>query len=1111
MILFHRLAPWIGLSITIAVLDLLLPPWFALCLLQVGLQFAAFRSLAAHRMFPLTISLVVCTILPGFIRTAASFDNVGFIDSGLPWFWTVPVRAWVVIALGGGLLYQSDQLRNRKRRLQLRRQLQRKVRRRSLQISRINNALRREVSRRQATQQRLTRTESHLQSLAHRMQLQVLRKDHEGVITYANDAFCRNIGRSIDEVIGCTDSDLYPRETAQRYRADDLQVMASGIPVDHVEPHPIANGKTSWVQVFKAPDYNEANECIGIQMVFWDVTETYRRTAELKRSEARKRAIFDAAREAILLVDNQGRIVEANPSAESLFCSGSGSIAGCLIETVAQPIGQSSAVDEESAGETKLPAETAGEPLPLDWKHLPTSERREFRVRRHDKTVFPAEVSVHPIPLENSQGVAVFVRDVTLRHQTLQVLQEAKRVAEMASRSKSEFMASVSHEIRTPLGGITGSADLLSRMELPARAHQYVKMIRNSAELLTGVIGDILDFASMEAGKLQIDPVPIDLHDCVGEAFRLLATRAAGKDLELILSIAPDTPRAVLADPQRLRQIVINLAGNAIKFTPTGYVELRLSYRDQLFLIEVVDSGIGIAKELHAKVFEPFEQGDSSTTRKFGGTGLGLSISRKLAIQMGGSLELESVVGMGSTFRCSLPLPVVDSPDTKRALLQNDSAETLVHLAIRHPEQRQAIHSILIAYGYHVTALGDSAGPGLWIADDTAVANRMMLDNKADTAASLTDSPLIWLARAEESEQTIPAHASAVLIKPIAPEDLLRVVKKVIGDRPAQQCLVTPAQQSLVTPAQQSLVTPAQQSLVTNAQEPLVTTAREPQTARSQPTVNGVDLGQDRESETPRDLSHARLLVVDDSEVNRTVIHDFLSLAGYSSDAVPSGAEALRRCAEQPGLYHAILMDLQMPEMDGVETMQQLRAFYESNGSSPPPVIALTAHATKEHERRCLDAGMQCFLCKPVVPEELIDAVDSVLMPPQRAPRPVKVPVAEQTIAAIPVWQTTMLRLAGGNELTMRSLAEAFCTEVPQLCDAIEQAISDENFKELRRAAHTLKSCLRYVAPASDWQVAESLELAGLNEQLSKLEQLKPQVFDIAQRWVNTVSEWLGR
>ncbi len=541
-----------------------------------------------------------------------------------------------------------------------------------------------------------------------------------------------------------------------------------------------------------------------------------------------------------------------------------------------------------------------------------------------------------------------------------------------------------------------------------------------------------------------------------------------GKKIELILSIAPYTPRAVLADPQRLRQIVINLAGNAIKFTSAGYVELRLSSRDHEIVIEVIDSGIGIAKELHAKVFEPFEQGDSSTTRKFGGTGLGLSISRKLAIQMGGSLELESVVGMGSTFRCTLPLPLIDSPDTKRELLKADSPDLAIELAIQHPEQRQAIHDTLLGYGYKIDVPGK-----LCVADDTSLAAEL-----SSVDESVHHRKLVWLAHADDSETSITAQASAVLIKPVVPDDLLRVVKNLLMGA-ANEIQPNPSSESLSVKVETSEV---------------------------EPPTRATEVGDDASESTK-----AQVLIVDDSEVNRTVIRDFLALAGYASDSATGGSEAIRKCMEQPQQYMVVLMDLQMPEMDGVETTQQLFANYQSLECPAPNVIALTAHATTEHEQRCLAAGMKHFLRKPVVPEELIDVVDSILMPQRRLASSSRVTTPIAVVPTVPHWQQTMLRLSGGNEATMRSLADAFCIEVPQLCTTIQHASQDGHLKEVRRAAHTLKSCLKYVAPASDWQIAESLELAALNEQKTEVDRLQPLAFEIANRWQNTVATWLSK
>ncbi len=1056
MIRFHTLGPWLVLSLGVAVLDMLMPQWVGLSVLQVAIQLAAFRRLAARRVVSLTVVLMLATIFPGLIRLLLGIDTVSTDGMIVPGHWFAPVRGWTVLALGVAMLLHGDQQHIRKRRLLLRQKLQRKVRRRSTQVQRINEALRREVARRQATQQRLSRTESHLQSLAARMQLQVLRKDSDGVITYANDAFCRGVGKNVDEVIGSTDADLYPASTAQKYRQDDAQVMASGVPVDHVESHPTADGQTGWVQVFKAPDYDENNDCIGIQMVFWDVTDTYRRTAELRRSEARKRALFDAAREAVLLIDDQGRIVEANPSAESILGGRPLSLPGCLLESVATPesaIGPPSEDDQTSdlASVNGSNSRAWIERAELRWQDLPTSERREMTVRRQDGTRFPAEITVHPIPLENSQGLAVFVRDVTLRHRAIRALRDAKQAAEEASRTKSEFMASVSHEIRTPLGGITGSAELLASMELPPRANQYVSMIRQSADLLSGVIGDILDFASIEAGRLQLDPMPIDLHQCVGEAFRCLATRGVGKDIELVLSVAPNVPKTVLADPQRLRQIVMNLAGNAIKFTPRGHVQLRLTMPANLVVIEVMDSGVGIAKDLQQKIFEPFEQGDSGTTRRFGGTGLGLSISDQLVRQMGGRIEVDSRSGHGSTFRVLLPLPV--TAPTPTVLRHIDEANTIA-VEIRHPVQRAAITDFLVASGYQVDRRAK-----LRIIDQTPDMRPTFSHGKKFGFSVADDDHVVWLARVDDPPLSIARPEQPVLFKPILPEELLRAI---------DQALATT-----------NSATPSLLSVASRPLEPI-----------QQPGV-----------------TKRRLLVVDDSEVNRTVIHDFLYNAGYQADVVAGGAAAI--VATGTTSYDCILMDLQMPELDGVETMQLIVRQCQHRGVEAPPVIALTAHATDEHQTRCLNAGMKSFLVKPIDPTLLIDAVDSLLGNIPDLPTSPAAFMPANHEQPVEDWQVKLLASAGGDRGTMVALAHAFVTEVPQLCRSLQSALDAGNEREARRAAHTLKSCLKYVAPQVDWQVALEIENATQVHDLECAKHLAPQAIQLGQHWTARVNELL--
>ncbi len=1105
-----RIAPWLIAASLVAIADCFAPVTWGLATLQIVICLVAVQTLSRRQVPHLLVALMVLTILPYLMR---------------PPYVVEPQRAWALLALLAAAVSHSASQRRRQRRLQIRQQLQRRVRRRALQIRRINDALRREITRRQATQQRLTRAETHLQSLAQRMQLQVIRKDVDGVITYANDAFCRGVGRSVDEVIGATDVDLYPPALADAYRLDDERVIQSGQPVDHIESHPTADGQTGWVQVFKAPEYDDQNRVIGIQIVFWDVTDSYRKTAELRRSEARKRALFDAAREAVLLVDDQGVVVEANPAAEAMLASGQGPLAGQSLDQIAVPdsslisLGEALTGEAPSANDAVSRVSVAAGPAPhpsLEWNDLPYGERREILLRPVARAKFPAEVSIHPIPLENSFGLAIFIRDVTLRHQALEALQEAKGAAEEASRIKSEFMASVSHEIRTPLGGITGSAELLCQMDLPPKARQYVEMIRHSGELLSNVIGDILDFAAIEAGRLHIAPEPTDLHRCVGEAFRSLSTRALGKDLELVLSIMPEVPRTILIDSNRLRQIIINLAGNAIKFTPAGYVLLRIGVeageiaglqtpddeatggRDRRYLrIEMIDSGIGISPERLTQIFEPFEQGESGTTRQYGGTGLGLSISDKLVRRMGGMIQVISRPGHGSTFRCFIPLHEVESPQSPPPL-NGSGAAGGVALKIRHPVQHKAIGDLLLANGYQIDPKAK-----------VRIIDQCYAKPRVPGQRGSRDGKTIWIARVDEPTLPDQDPRQPVLLKPILPDDLIQLLRNDHTD-------------TIATAA--------------TAWRPLINGGSQPPSPAPAAATQ----------EASTDRSSPMLLLVDDSPVNQAVIRDFLVGAGYQVDLAGCGQEAV--LATQLRSYACVLMDLQMPGMDGIEAMQQIVQHYREREKPPPPFIALTAHATQEHRQRCLAEGMKAFLVKPIDRKVLVETVATWLAPPPTAPErsaspedlaaPTSLanPAEAGTAEALPAgpmppevalspppdapssdapssdgsasdgspgnWQAKLFRTAGGDPATVQALVEAFLTEVPQLCQDLQTAVQNQDAVLARRTAHTLKSCLKYVAPDEDWQGPWQIETAAQQNDLQTVEQLSPAAIETAEQWV---------
>lgn len=1081
-----KLTPWLCAGVLLMVIDFITPPQWGVSALYMALVLIAFQFLARRHIPRLIVSLVALSLLPYFARLPLQFE---------------PVRLWVPLGLLAAVYYHNDSQRRRKRRLFVRKQLQRSVRRRAIQIRRINDALRREIARRQATQQRLNRTETHLQSLAERMQLQVIRKDIDGVITYANEAFCRGVGRPANEVIGSTDADLYPPAVAEAYRLDDQRVLTSGEAVDHIESHPTTDGKIGWVQVFKAPEYDDQNRIIGIQMVFWDVTDSYRKTAELRRSEARKRALFDAAREAVLLVDDQGLVVEANPAAVSMLSKDNSTLAGYRLVDIAVPESSLQGLGDEPqnllvsgnespTNERRRVSDAATRP-PLQWSDLPHGQRREIVLRLQGETNFPAEVSIHSIPLENSIGLAIFIRDVTLRHRALAALRDAKSAAEAASRIKSEFMASVSHEIRTPLGGITGSAELLSQMNLPPKAQQYVEMIRHSGEMLSRVIGDILDLASIEAGRLKINPETTDLHRCVGEAFRFLATRAMGKDVELVLDIRPNVPRQVMIDANRLRQIVINLAGNAIKFTPQGYVVVRLNAKTDppgkppvqpqadttdWLILEVIDSGIGIPPHRLEKIFEPFEQGDSGTTRRFGGTGLGLSISDQLVRRMGGWIEVTSEPDHGSTFRSILPLvAIAPEKETVDAVVGPSMASKSVTVRIANSLQRQAISDFLIAHGYQLV---DNASTT--IVDVSAITGDGQPVDREITNQITDSSRIIWIARVDDPTPPQQQPTEPILLKPILQDDLLRLLR-------------SETSASIAAESAQSV---------------------DPLTAKTQSQTNSLT-----ESKV--------LLLVDDSPVNQAVIRDLLTSAGYRVDLASSGQEAI--AAARSRRYDCVLMDLQMPAMDGIEAMTRMVQQYLDHSEPTPPFVALTAHATDDHRQRCLDHGMKAFLVKPIDRKVLIDTVgrftsedatntiDTQTAQPETQTtdnkRSTEITKGQQSAnkgyqaVSLLAWQAKLFKAAGNDCATARSVMEAFLEEVPQLCIRFTHSLECQDASATRLAAHTLKSCLKYVADPEDWRFVEQCEKFATDKNLIECQRMAPKVLEIAKQWVDRVAK----
>ncbi|MFG0265553.1 MAG: response regulator [Rhodopirellula sp. JB055] len=1104
--LWRRPRSWVFLIALVAIADAITPPDWAVVVAHLILLPLAWRVL--HRRF-ITWMTAIQSLAVAAVGLLHVFGPIAHRFSGgietETFAWLEPVRLWTFFALmatGYFHIYLQGRLRTR---LKHQRMLQHRVHRRSLQIRRVNRALRNEVTRRQETQHRLDQSETTFQSLIDRMHLQVARKSAEGVFTYANEQFCADIGMTPVDVIGSTDAELFGEAIGKKYRDDDMSVMSTGHAVDKVEVHPAPDGRVGFAQVFKAPEYDQNGQCVGVQIIFWDITEKHRNEIALRDSEARKRALFDAAGDAVLLIDAQRAIVEANPSASELLQASGGRLVGRPLNDLITPVSQ-------------------------QWGSLPLAERHQLRLRRGDGSAFESEVSVHNIPVGGATGQAVIIRDVTLQRAAFEAMREAKAAAEQANQTKTQFMAGISHELRTPLGGIRGLTDLLAQQTLPNAARRYVNLIAQNTELLRDVIEDILDFAAIEAGRVTIDPVPVNLHEVVGDAFGCLAVRVADKPDRLCLSIDPQTPQRVVADRIRIRQIVLNLAGNAIKFTQQGEVSLRLSPIDEplnpanhpvttpesnapndapnddipmaWFEITVSDTGIGIAPENQSRIFDAFEQADRGTNKQFGGTGLGLAIARGLAQRMGGDITVTSHVGQGSRFQCALALPLDPKParDEKTLPAVPPEGATAV-VSVGNTTMQDAIAETLLHCQWPIRT------PSM-LEPDRVHLHWILTDQTADAAfrirARKSSDRVIWLTRAGEPTPRRAKREDAIVIEPLHPDELRRW----LSGKPLLQS--SRGQRKRRRGTKPTL--PAT-NLRTTSNSPTPATTSATETHPSNPKRD------DASSESPV----YRLLVVDDSATNRLVIHDQLVAAGHHVQTADSGEAAVDRLASSS--FDCIMMDLQMPNMDGTEATRIIHQQFSQAGRTPPPIIALTAHVTDQHRQLCREAGMDGYITKPVDLELLLAEIERVMAATKAAESDAMLPpeLPTNNPAALPLksndttktvdngstpseqpddhptepapdeetwdWRSQLSKHCGSDPDTMESVCEAFLMEVPSLIKNLAQGAKQGDANRLRSASHTLKSCLRYFAPQDD--VAKAAEVESAVQDPEWVERLK--------------------
>ncbi|MCB1766785.1 MAG: PAS domain S-box protein [Candidatus Competibacteraceae bacterium] len=854
-------------------------------------------------------------------------------------------------------------------------------------------------------------------------------------LVYINPAFSQTLGYCLEDIPTldywwsktCPDAEY--REQIRQDWLIRVEQSCQGAPFSPIEMRLCCKDGSMRIVQAEAKALPDLGDGMSLMTLF-DIT-TLRNTTE------RLQTLLDTASDGIHILDEDGDVVEFSQS----FAR--------MLGYTPKEMARLNVADWD--------AQIPREQLMIELHKL-ISEPRTFETqhRRKNGVIFDAEINAKGIRLGEQTYLYASARDITERKRAETALIEARAKAESANRAKSDFLANMSHEIRTPMNAVLGLAQLLLDTELTSHQRDYLTKLHHSARSLLGILNDILDYSKIEAGKLDLETVEVELAELLESTSRLFSLAAEGKDIELVFDVAPDIPPVLVGDPLRLKQILNNLLGNAIKFTYQGYIQVTIKQLqrqgdDITLQISIYDTGIGMTPEQVGRLFQAFEQADASTTRQFGGSGLGLAITKRLVEMMGGNLSVESEWGQGSTFAFTVCLKTPSNSAQRHIATALHNMRTLI--VEDHAVSCDVLHSILAGWSFQVDvvhSIEESLAKAVdmcrsgqpyelvlvsWklLGVDGIEFVRRLREEEAKLSTSICQTIVVMATayRHQEIQQAAQdLQIDAILEKPVIPSRLFNLVN------------------DLQSGSRQSGRLDSECSQCDDLQD-----------------------GRDR----LRMLQGSRLLLVEDNLTNQLVAQDLLKKMGLSVTIANNGREAVEQASVQR--FDVILMDLQMPEMDGLEATKRLRALPEGQ---TVPIIAMTAAVMSADREASLSVGMNDFITKPID----VNKLTSILLrwiPPMtddKSPIPPKTATGNAgspfSMAGLDLAQAVM-RLGGDWALLRRTLHN-FARDFAGSATALDEYLAQGRWPEARRLVHTIKGMALSIEAHPLHEIAEQFE-----------------------------------